>query len=35
VRGKIDRFRVDSLIEMLGRTGARISVVVKPGRRVA
>jgi hypothetical protein len=35
VRGKIDRFSVDSLIEMLGRTGARISVVVKPRRRVA
>ena len=35
VRGKIDRFSVDSLIEMLGRTGARITVVVKPRRRVA
>ena len=35
VRGKIDRFSVDSLIEMLGRTGARIAVVVKPRRRVA
>ena len=35
VRGKIDRLSVDSLIEMLGRTGARIAVVVKPRRRVA
>ena len=35
VRGKIDRFSVDSLIEMLGRTGARIAVVVKPRKRVA
>ena len=35
VRGKIDRFSVDSLIEMLGRTGARIAILVKPRRRVA
>jgi len=35
VRGKIDRFSVDTLIEMLGRTGARVEVVVKPRRRVA
>jgi len=35
VRGKIDRFSVDSLIEMLARTGARIAVVVKARRRVA
>lgn len=35
VRGKIDRFSVDSLIEMLGRTGARIAVVVTRRRRVA
>jgi predicted XRE-type DNA-binding protein len=35
VRGKIDRFSVDTLIEMLGHAGARVSVVVKPGRRVA
>jgi predicted XRE-type DNA-binding protein len=34
IRGKIDRFSVDSLIEMLGHTGARISVRVKPGKRV-
>ncbi len=35
VRGRIDRFSVDTLIEMLGRAGARITVVVKPRRRVA
>lgn len=34
VRGKIDRFSVDSLIEMLGHAGAEISFVVKP-RQVA
>ena len=33
VRGKIDRFSVDALIEMLGHAGAHVSVVVKrPGR---
>ena len=35
VRGRIDRFSVDSLIEMLGRAGARITILVRPGRRVA
>lgn len=35
VRGKIDRFSVDSLIKMLGNAGARITVVVKQRRRVA
>ncbi len=34
-RGKIDRFSVDSLIEMLGHAGASVSVVVTPRRRVA
>lgn len=28
VRGKIDRFSVDTLIEMLGHAGARVSFVV-------
>ena len=35
MRGKIDRFSVDTLIEMLGHTGARVHVLVKPARRVA
>ncbi len=35
VRGKIDRFSVDSLIEMLGHAGARVSFVVSLGRQVA
>lgn len=34
VRGKIDRFSVDTLIEMLGRAGVSISVTTKR-RRVA
>ena len=34
VRGKIDRFSIDTLVEMLGHTGARISFVVTR-RRVA
>ena len=34
-RGKIDRFSVDSLIEMLGHAGACVSVVVTPRARVA
>ncbi|HEY2414459.1 MAG TPA: helix-turn-helix transcriptional regulator [Pirellulaceae bacterium] len=32
VRGKIQLFSVDSLMEMLGRTGARVSVTVKQSR---
>lgn len=35
MRGKIDRFSVDSLIEMLGHAGARVSVVVTPRSQVA
>ncbi|MFL6203671.1 MAG: XRE family transcriptional regulator [Thermoanaerobaculia bacterium] len=34
-RGKIDRFSVDTLIEMLGHAGASVSVVVTPRSRVA
>ena len=34
-RGKIDRFSVDSLIEMLGPAGACVSVVVTPRSKVA
>ena len=35
VRGKIDRFSVDSLIEMLGHAGVEVSFVLKVGREVA
>ncbi len=35
VRGKINLFSVDSLIEMLGHAGARVSFVVKTRKRVA
>lgn len=35
VRGKIDRFSVDSLIEMLGHFGANVSFTVTAGTRVA
>lgn len=34
VRGRIDRFSADALIEMLGRAGATVSVVVRPARQV-
>lgn len=35
VRGNIGRFRVDTLIEMLGHAGAHVSLVVKHARKVA
>ena len=35
VRGKIDRFSIDGLVEMLGHTGAHISFVITRRRRVA
>lgn len=35
VRGKIDRFSVDSLLEMLGHAGAEVSLVVAPDRQIA
>lgn len=35
VRGKIDRFTVDSLIAMLARAGATVTVAVRLGRQVA
>ncbi len=34
-RGKIHRFSVDSLIEMLGRAGMRVEVSTSRSRRVA
>ena len=33
-RGKIDRFSIDTLVEMLGHAGTRVSIVVRPRRRV-
>jgi len=35
VRGKIDRFSVDTLIRMLGHAGARVSFEVRLDRQVA
>lgn len=35
VRGKIDRFSVDTLIKMLGHAGASVSVEVSLSRQVA
>ena len=35
MRGKIDRFSVDSLIEMLGHAGACVSFAVTPRSQVA
>ena len=34
MRGKIDRFSIDTLIELLGHAGARVHVSVKLARRV-
>jgi predicted XRE-type DNA-binding protein len=35
MRGKIQLFSVDSLIEMLGHAGAQVSVIVRQRRQVA
>ena len=35
MRGKIDRFSVDSLLEMLGHAGADVSLKVTGGRQAA
>ncbi len=35
MRGKIHRFSVDSLIEMLGRAGMRVDITTRRTRRVA
>ncbi|MEK7329189.1 MAG: helix-turn-helix transcriptional regulator [Candidatus Eisenbacteria bacterium] len=35
MRGKIDRFSIDGLVQMLGHAGARVSFVVTRRRRVA
>jgi predicted XRE-type DNA-binding protein len=34
-RGKIDRFSIDSLVEMLGHAGVRVSFTTSRKRRVA
>jgi len=33
LRGRIDLFSTDALIDMLARLGARVRLTVKPGRR--
>jgi predicted XRE-type DNA-binding protein len=35
VRGRIDRFSIDTLVAMLGHAGARVSLVVRAKARVA
>lgn len=35
VTGKIDRFSIDPLVEMLARAGRRVEIITKPSRRVA
>ncbi|MEP6573994.1 MAG: XRE family transcriptional regulator [Gemmatimonadota bacterium] len=35
IRGKIDRFSIDTLVEMLGHAGACVRLVVRPASRVA
>ncbi len=35
MRGKIDRFSVDTLVAMLGHAGAHVELVVRPRSRVA
>lgn len=35
VRGRIELFSIDGLINMLARAGVRVSIVVKRSRRVA
>lgn len=35
VRGKIDRFSIDTLIAMLGTAGVQVQITVKGGARVA
>lgn len=34
-RGKIDRFSIDSLVEMLGHAGVRVTFVLKSRRKIA
>ena len=32
VRGKVDRFSIDTLVEMLGHAGVRVKFTAKPAR---
>jgi len=32
VRGKVDRFSIDTLVEMLGHAGVRVTFTAKPAR---
>ena len=34
-RGRIDRFSIDALVEMLGRAGVSARITLRPGRIVA
>jgi predicted XRE-type DNA-binding protein len=34
-RGKIDRFSIDGLVEMLGRAGIKVSIILSRKRKVA
>ena len=35
VTGKVDRFSIDALVEILARAGRRVELSTKPARRVA
>lgn len=35
MRGRIDRFSIDTLVEMLGHAGVRVTFVLEPRRKVA
>lgn len=35
MRGKVDRFSIDNLVELLGRVDLRVTFAVKPRRKVA
>jgi predicted XRE-type DNA-binding protein len=35
MRGKVERFSIDNLVELLSRVGLRVSFAVKPRRQVA
>jgi predicted XRE-type DNA-binding protein len=35
MRGKVDRFSIDNLVELLSRVDLRVTFAVKPRRKVA